>query len=93
MIEVPKQNHKVSISKLAQKYGLSARTIRRDLRDLGASKSREQYEKDAQTRRRIAYELRQSGLKWAEVADKMGLSLANAKMLGTRYKQSLNATA
>lgn len=92
-IVVPQQNRKISISQLAKKYGRAESTISRYLQDMGASKTREQYEKDALERRRIAYELRQTGLKWREVAEKMGISEANAKMLGQRYKQKLKETA
>lgn len=93
MIEVPQQNRKLTNTELAKMYGRTPRTITRHLKELGLIKPREQYEKDALERRRIAYELRQTGLKWREVAEKMGISEANAKMLGQRYKQKLKETA
>lgn len=89
MMELPKQNHKFSISTLAKKYNRSIRSIQYDLKALNVSKSREQYEADALARRQIAYELRQSGMKWAEIGEKLGISSGNARVLGTRYKQSL----
>lgn len=92
-IVIPQQNRKMSISQLAKKYGRAESTISRYLQDMGASKPREQYEKDALERRRIAYELRQTGLKWREVAEEMGVSITNAQMLGQRYKKYLDNLA
>lgn len=92
MIHFPQQNRPTSIAKLAEKYGKTARTISRDLKQLGITKSREQYEQDAQERRKIAYELRESGLKWREIGEKLGISTSNAQMLAHRYKIALNAS-
>lgn len=91
-MNIPVQRHKTPISKLAQKYGRSEITIYKDLKAMGITKSREQFEKDALERRRIAYELRQTGLKWREVGEKMGISTVNAQMLGGRYKKTLEAS-
>lgn len=92
MTSIPKQRHKTPISKLAEKYGKSPMTIARDLKEMGVTKSREQYEQDAKERRKIAYELRESGLKWREIGEKLGISTANAQMLAHRYKIALNAS-
>lgn len=83
------QCHKTSLRELAQKYNRSIRTISRYAKEFEASKSREQYEANALERRKIAYELRQTGLKWREVAEKLGISTANAQMLARRYKENL----
>ena len=85
----PKQHLKMPIREVAKKFNVSERTARSYLREIGASKKREQYEQDAQTRRKTVCELRESGLKWREIGEKLGISTANAQMLGQRYKQSL----
>lgn len=85
----PKQTHKTPLRELAMKYNRSIRTMSKYAKEFGASKTREQYEQDAQTRRKTVYELRASGLKWREIGEKLGISTANAQMLGQRYKQSL----
>lgn len=85
------QHHKLSINELSKRLNKTPRTIRNYLSKLGVSKSREQYEQDAQERRRIAYELRESGLKWREIGEKLGISTANAQMLAHRYKIALRA--
>ena len=92
MVEIPKQHLKRSIKAVATKFNVSERTAKRYLSEVGASKSREQYKADALERRRIVYELRQSGLKWREIGEKLGISTANAQMLGQRYKKALKAS-
>lgn len=92
MLELPKQNRKKSTIELAQKYNLHPRSIARHLKELGVTKSREQYEQDAKERRKIAYELRESGLKWREIGEKLGISTTNAQMLAYRHKIALNAS-
>lgn len=48
---------------------------------------REEYEQEAASRRKKAYELRQKGLAWKDIADKMGATIDAAKSLAKRYKQ------
>lgn len=87
----PSQKYKISITDFAKKYGISRQSAQKLAKDWGVSKNREQYEQDAQERRRIAYELRESGLKWREIGEKLGISTANAQMLAHRYKTALRA--
>lgn len=49
------------------------------------SMPREDYEDMAKKRRRMAYELRNKGLKWQQVADKIGCSYHSAVALYRRY--------
>lgn len=88
-LKLPKQNRRTSVSNLAEKYGLHPRSVARHLKEMGATKSREQYEKDAHERRKIVYELRESGLKWREIAEKLSISPQNAQMLAYRYKKQI----
>lgn len=46
--------------------GISERTVRKYI-----AQPREDYEKEAQEKRSLAFHLRSSGLKWREVAEKM----------------------
>lgn len=72
---------------LAELTGLSERTIIRYY-----AQPREEYEQEAASRRKKAYELRQKGLAWKDIADKMGATINAAKSLAKRYKQQdLNA--
>lgn len=83
----PNQKLKMSIKQVAQKFNVSERTARSYLREVGASKTREQFESDAKIRREMAFNLRQTGLKWKEVGARLGISEANAKMLARRHQQ------
>lgn len=86
-VKFPEQNLKMPIADVADMFKVSERTARRYLNKLGASKNREQYLADAKTRRKTAYELRQQGLKFKEIADILGISLNNAQQLVRRYKE------
>ncbi|UXN35799.1 sigma-70 region 4 domain-containing protein (plasmid) [Avibacterium paragallinarum] len=83
----PNQYLKANVKEWAKKKGLSEVTIRRDFKELGLSKTREQYEKDAQIRREMAYKLRQQGLKYREIAETLGVSVNNAQQLVRRFQQ------
>ncbi|OOF78170.1 hypothetical protein BKG96_06665 [Rodentibacter caecimuris] len=85
----PRQHHKKPLSQFAKQYDISLRSAQRIAKELGATKSREQYESDAKIRRETAYNLRQSGLKYKEIAEQLGISLNNAQQLVRRYEQSL----
>lgn len=85
----PNQHLKKSIKEVAQLCQVSERTAKRYLRELGESKSREQYEADAQIRRETAYNLRQQGLKFREIAEQLGISVNNAQQLVRRYNPQM----
>ncbi|MDG6449162.1 helix-turn-helix domain-containing protein [Glaesserella parasuis] len=85
----PNQHLKKSIKEVAQLCQVSERTARKYLRELGESKSREQYEADAQIRREIAYNLRQQGLKYREIAETLGITANNAQQLVRRYQPTV----
>lgn len=82
----PQQNRKFNNTELAKKYNVSVKTIKTHLKEMGVSKTREQYEQDAQKRRETAYNLRQSGLKFREIAKMLNISTNNAQQLVRRYK-------
>ncbi|EMF4356051.1 HTH domain-containing protein [Providencia rettgeri] len=67
---------------LAEKTGLSTRTIYRYF-----AQDREDYEQEALNRRKTAYELRERGLSWKEVAEAMQCSYNAVTSLAKRYKQ------
>ncbi|MDB7842154.1 plasmid replication protein, partial [Klebsiella pneumoniae] len=52
---------------MAERFNISVKTVKKY-----TAEPREQYEQTAADRRRQAYELRSQGLKWQQVADKMG---------------------
>lgn len=83
----PNQNLKMPIRKVAEKFSVSQRTAKNYLKQVGASKPREKYEQDAKIRREIAYNLRQQGLKYRDIAEKLGVSLNNAQQLVRRYSE------
>lgn len=82
----PKQNHKTSIPKLAEKYNKSIPAMKRIMKKGGFSKTRAQYEHDAKIRRETAFKLRQDGLKFKDIAEILGISLNNAQQLVRRYE-------
>lgn len=82
----PRQNHKISLSEFAKRYDISRQTAHKIAKEKGIVKSREQYEEDAQIRRKIAYKLRQQGLKFKEIAEQLNISVNNAQQLVRRYK-------
>ena len=84
----PKQNHNRSLSSLAKKYNISYSSAYKIAKEMGKTKTREQYEQDAQIRREIAYNLRQQGLKFREIAEQLNISINNAQQLVRRYKNS-----
>lgn len=60
--------------------GISERTVRKYI-----AQPREDYEKEAQEKRRLAFHLRSSGLKWREVAEKMNTTENAAIAYYRRY--------
>lgn len=82
----PKQRHKIPLSEFAKKYDISRQTAHKIAKSFNATKSREQYEQDALIRRETAYNLRQQGLKYREIAEMLGISLNNAQQLVRRYQ-------
>lgn len=84
----PTQHHKVSVSQLAIKYGKSITAMENLLKKAKLTKSRTQYEQDAQIRRKTAYDLRQQGLKYKEIAETLNISINNAQQLVRRYKEA-----
>lgn len=82
----PNQNHSRPLSELAKKYNISQSSAYRIAKEMGKVKTRKQYEGDAQIRRKTAYELRQQGLKFKEIADLLEISVNNAQQLVRRYQ-------
>lgn len=83
----PQQNRKFNNTELAKKYSVSLKTIKTHLKEMGVSKSREQYLEDANTRRETVYKLRQQGLKYREIAELLKITVNNAQQLARRYNQ------
>lgn len=68
---------------LAKKLGIHERTVRRYI-----ALPREDYESEAENRRKTAYNLHfKDGLKWRDVAEKMNTTENAVKALAKRYKQ------
>lgn len=84
----PKQNHKMKITDFAKKYDISYTSAHKIAKEFGITKTRTQYEQDAHIRREIAYNLRQQGLKFREIAEQLNISVNNAQQLVRRYKNS-----
>lgn len=83
----PQQNRKFNNTELAKKYSVSLKTIKTHLKEMGVSKSRDQYLADANTRRETVYKLRQQGLKYREIAELLNITVNNAQQLARRYQQ------
>lgn len=83
----PNQQLSQNVKMWAKKKGVSERTVRRDFKELGLTKTREQYLQDAKTRREIAYNLRQNGLKFREIAELLDITINNAQQLVRRYEK------
>ena len=79
-------NYKINLSQFAKKHNISRETARKIARSFNAAKTREQYEKDAQLRRKVAYDLRQKGLKFREIAEQLNISVNNAQQLDRLYR-------
>lgn len=88
IMNFPSQHLKANVKEWAAKKNLSEVTIRRDFKELGLTKTREQYEQDAQVRRKTAYDLRQQGLKFKEIAAMLNITVNNAQQLVRRHKIS-----
>ncbi|WP_218948747.1 helix-turn-helix domain-containing protein, partial [Acinetobacter sp. YH16031] len=67
---------------LAKKFNVSITTVIKY-----TAIDREDYEKEALNRRKTAYELREKGLSWKEVAEAMQCSYNAVTSLAKRYKQ------
>lgn len=84
-LQFPSQHLSKNVKEWSEKHNLCQKTIRRDFKDLGLSKTRAQYEQDAKTRRETAYNLRQQGLKYRVIAEMLSISTDNAKKLVRRH--------
>ena len=68
---------------LSKKLGIHERTVRRYI-----ALPREDYESEAENRRKTAYNLHfKDGLKWRDVDEKMNTTEHAVKALAKRYKQ------
>lgn len=81
-MKIKNQKRNAKAKDLALEYGVSIATVKKYY-----SQDRDDYEQEAASRRKKAYELRQKGLAWKDVADKMGATINAAKSLAKRYKQ------
>ncbi|MEY0133879.1 sigma factor-like helix-turn-helix DNA-binding protein [Providencia rettgeri] len=66
----------------AKKFDVSISTVKKY-----ASMDRKDYEQEALERRKRAYELREKGLSWKDIAEAMGLTYNAVTSLAKRYKQ------
>lgn len=85
-IHFPSNRHKTPLPQLAKKCNRTLKTMEKWAKMAGLTKPREQYEKDAQERRRIVFELRQQGKKFREIGELLGISTNNAQQLARRYE-------
>lgn len=67
---------------MAQRLNISDRTVRKLI-----ALPREDYEKEAKQRRLKAFVLREAGLKWSEVGERLGTTKHGAIALYKRYQQ------
>ena len=79
--------HSKPLSELAKKYNISLSSANRLAKEMGFSKTRDQYLADANTRRETVWQLRQQGLKFKEIAELLNISVNNAQQLARRYNQ------
>lgn len=73
---------KKTAKEMAERLNVSDRTVRKLI-----ALHREDYEKEAKQRRLKAYVLRESGMKWQQVADSLGCSYHAAVALYKRYER------
>ncbi|OOF82166.1 hypothetical protein BKG92_07175 [Rodentibacter ratti] len=77
----------ISIADISRRYKITPKKVKELLSELDITPpSREDYLKNAHDKRLEAYNLRQQGLKYREIAEKMNISLSHAKNLVTSYK-------
>ncbi|ENU1229216.1 MULTISPECIES: plasmid replication protein [Bacteria] len=81
-MKIKNQKRNTKAKDLAFEYGVSIATVKKYY-----SQDREDYEQEAAARRKQAFELRQKGLAWREVADSMNATIDAVKSLAKRYKQ------
>lgn len=89
MIKTRRMKRPMTQREMAEQFGVSISTVKNYI-----SLPREDYEQEAATRRKQAFELRQKGLAWKDVADSMNSTIDAVKSLAKRYKQQdLNVIA
>lgn len=65
---------------MAKKYCVSVSTVKRYI-----SLPRDEYEKEAEDKRNLAFSLRESGLRWKEIAERMNTTQNSAIAYYRRY--------
>lgn len=80
MIVRKRMKRTMTQKEMAEKFNVSVSTVKNYI-----SLPREEYLREAAQKRRQAYELRSSGLKWREVAEVMNTSLDSAVAYYKRY--------
>lgn len=81
----------ISVSDISRRYKITPKKVKELLSELNITPpSREDYLKNAYDKRQEAYNLRQQGLKYREIAEKMKVSVGYAKNLVASHKQLEN---
>lgn len=81
-MKVKNKKREVKAQDYANKYGISVATVKRYF-----SQDREEYEDEARKRRLTAYCLRNMGMKWNEVGERLGTTKHGAIALYKRYEK------
>ncbi|EBB6636028.1 plasmid replication protein [Salmonella enterica] len=81
-MKVKNKKREMKAKEYAEKFNISVSTVKKYF-----SQDREDYEKEAKQRRLKAYVLRESGMKWQQVADSLGCSYHAAVALYKRYER------
>lgn len=81
--------NEISINKLAEKHKVTRKKMVEILLDVNIKvRNREDYLNEAQEKRKRAFELRQQGMKYKDIAEEMEISLSHAKNLVVAYKRN-----
>ena len=80
MIEKKRMKRPMTQKEMAEKFGVSVSTVKNYI-----SLPREQYIQEAAEKRQLAFELKSSGLKWREIAERMDTTEYSAMAYYRRY--------